>query len=71
MSDYQISVVHAVDGRVAVWRPGSPIETDMIDDLCTRLAARGVGVFATEAKVLQAVREEFAALLYDLKRKVR
>lgn len=71
MSDYQIQVVHASDGRVAVWRPGSQIETDMIDVLCSRLTKRGVGVFRSEAQVLQAVREEFAALLYELKRKVR
>ena len=71
MSDYRMQVVHSRDGRVAVWRPGREIEVDLIEELCKRLQARGVGIFRSEASVLDSVREEFAALLYDLKAKVR
>ena len=71
MSDYRLQIVHSSDGRVVTWRPGHEIETDLIDALCARLKARGVGIFTSEARVLSSVKEEFGGLLFDLKRKVR
>ena len=71
MSDYRCQIIHASDGRVAIWRPGSEVEVDLAEELCQRLKLRGVGLFTSEATVLQAVREEFASILFDLKRKVR
>lgn len=71
MSDYRMQVIHASSGKVVGWKPGADIEVDLINELCDRLTKRGVGLFRTEATVLAAVREEFASLLFDLKRKVR
>ena len=71
MSDFRLQIVHADDGRIATWRPGIHIETDLIEDLCIRLQKRGVGWFTSEAKVLTAVREELAGLIFELKAKVR
>ncbi len=71
MSDYQMQIVHRSDGKVVTWAPGGGIETDLIEELARRIKARGVGIFTSEATVLSVVREEFAGLLFDLKRKVR
>ncbi len=71
MSDYQMQIVHKSDGRVVAWAPGGSVETDLVDELCRRIKVRGVGILRSEAKVLACVREEFASLLFDLKRKVR
>ncbi len=71
MSDFRLQIIHADDGRIAVWRPGIHIETDLIEDLCARLEKRGVGLFTSEAKVLAAVRTELAGAIFDLKAKVR
>jgi len=70
MSDYRLQIVHASDGRVVSWRPGREIEVDLIEALCSRLSARGVGVFKSQVQVLDAVREEFAELLLLLKGRV-
>ena len=70
MSDFRLQIVHSKDGRVVSWRPGAEIETDLIDALGARLQRRGVGLFRSETKVLAALKEEFAKLLYELKAKV-
>ncbi len=71
MSDYRLQITHASTGQVVVWTPGHDMEPDLVDELSSRLARRGVGWFTSEAKVLTALREEFASMLFDLKRKVR
>lgn len=70
ISDFRIQIVHAKTGRVVEWLPGAKIETDLVRELVYRLRNRGVGVFKTEAAVLKAVEEEFAALLWELKKQV-
>ena len=71
MSDYRLQVIHASSGKVGGWKPGADVEVDLVQELCARLTKRGVGLFRSEATVLAAVQEEFASLLFDLKRKVR
>jgi hypothetical protein len=71
VSDYKLQIVTAQNDKVVSWRPGSKIETDIADELCVRLQGVGVGWFTSESKVLDAVRTEMAALIFDLKKKVR
>ena len=71
MSDYRLQITHASSGKVVSWKPGHDIETDISDELCSRLSKRGVGWFKSESKVLTAVREEIASIIWDLKVKVR
>ena len=71
MSDYKMQIIHTATGNVVNWKPGADIEVDVIEDLCLRLKKRGVGFFKTQAAVLDAVREEFASELWDLKKKVK
>ena len=72
-SNFKLQIVHVrgelVD-RVVEWVPGNRIEIDLVKELVYRLRSRGVGVFKTEAAVLKAVEEEFAALLWALKKQV-
>lgn len=71
MSDYRLQVLHLPTGEIVKWKPGADVETDLVDDLCDRLKARGVGLFKTEKTVLDLVREELADVLWELKKKVR
>lgn len=71
MSAFRLQIVDAKTGYVTKgWEPGGKVETDLVEELCGRLKGRGIGVFKTEAKVLEAVRAEFQAMLLDLKRRV-
>lgn len=69
-SNFRLQIIHAKDGKVVEWLPGAKIETDLVKELCYRLRNRKVGMFQSEAKVLAAVEEEFAALLWALKKQV-
>lgn len=68
-SNYRMQIIDIRSGQVVQWRAGMPIETDLVTDLCERLKSRGVGIFTTQEKVLAAVKEEFAELLWTLKAK--
>ena len=71
VSSYRLQIVDAKTGQVAQgWQPGDKTEIDLVDDLCGRLKGSGIGVFRTEAKVIEAVRSEFQAMILDLKRRV-
>lgn len=71
MSQYLLKVIDTkTGGTAASWRPGHICETDMVEDLCRRLKAEGVGVLKTEAKVLAAVRKCWTEVLRELKYKV-
>ena len=69
-SAFRIQIVNAGNGAVVQWAPGALVEVNIADELCNRLKNRNIGVFASQASVLAAVREEFAAMLWYLKSKV-
>lgn len=70
MSEFKLQIVHKKDGAVVEWKPGHSLEVNIADELCARLKVRGVGMFKSEAQVLLAVKEEFAAMLWILKSRV-
>lgn len=71
MSQFRLQIVDAKTGQVAKgWQPADRVEMDLVEDLCTRLKGRGIGMFRTEAKVLETVRGAFAEMLLELKRRV-
>jgi hypothetical protein len=71
VSDYRLQIVEHRTGLVAKgWAPGDRVETDLAEDVLTRLKGK-VGLFKTEAQVLTAVREAFADMLLDLKSRVQ
>lgn len=69
-SDFRMQIVNFKTGKMVSWLPGSPIEVDIVDELCKRIATRGVGLFRSEKKVLTAIKEEFAGVIWDLKSRV-
>ena len=69
-SKYRMQIAYANTGDVVTWKPGAPLETELVEDLVARLKNRGVGLFTSEATVLKAVEEELTELILDLKRKV-
>lgn len=64
----QLRIVHEATGTIVAWTPRKP-ETDgpVIDELCARIAAKGVGVGKSEAHVLADVRAAWHELLHGLK----
>lgn len=70
MSNFRMQVVNSKTGDIVQWRPGFPVEVDIVEDVCEKLSKRGVGLFRSQARVLQAVRECFAESLLELKKKV-
>lgn len=69
-SRYRMQIVYDKTGDIVSWKPGAPIETDIVVDLVARLKKRGVGLFTSEATVLAAVEQELSEVILDLKRKV-
>ena len=66
-----MQIVHAVTGRVVTgWQPGDKVETDLVDDLVVRVKQKGVGIFKSEERVLDGVREAFQEMLLALKGRV-
>ncbi len=71
MSDYRLQIIHIKTGQVVRgWSPGDRVETELVEALCARLKAKGVGWFKSEARVLEALREAWSELLYELKSRV-
>lgn len=69
-SDYSLQIVHRASGKVVSWAPGMQAEVELIENLCQRVQAKGVGVGKTEAHVLDDIRAAFRELLHELKRLV-
>jgi len=69
-SQFRMQIAYHKTGDIVTWKPGAPVETDLVVDLVERLRKRGVGLFTSEATVLKAVEEELTEVILDLKRKV-
>ena len=69
-SRYRMQIAYVKTGDIVTWKPGAPIETEIVADLGARLKKRGVGLFTSEATVLAAVEQELSEVILDLKRKV-
>ena len=70
-SKFLIQVVEKKTGAVVRWAPGLEIERQFEDEVCNRVAAKGVGFGRSSARVVAAVREALEELLHDLKSDVR
>lgn len=72
MSDFLLQIVDKKTGEVHLWwEPRERTDLDLAEAICKGLEARGVGVFVTQATVLQAVREVLPVAVLDLKKRVR
>lgn len=71
-SEFELRIVHRPTGvTVAQWAPRRPeTDGDVIDDLCARVRAKGIGVGRTEAHVIADLRWAWQELLHDFKRQV-
>lgn len=69
-SDYVIQVVDTRTGLVAEWAPGLKVERQLITDLSTRVASKGVGIGRTTKHVVQDVQTALIELLHELKSEV-
>jgi len=70
-SAYRVQIIHAATAEV-VYRelPGEAVEADLVENICQRVRAKGVGIGRTEAHVLADVKAAIAEVLYDLKKRV-
>lgn len=66
-SDYRLQIVNHKDEIVHGWAPGLAVEVELIDTLCARVAAKGVGLLRSEEHVIADVRAAFHELLRELK----
>lgn len=69
-SDFTICVRHKPSNTFVEWAPGRAVEMNIVDELCSRVKAKGVGALRTEAHVIADVRLAMTELLYDLKKQV-
>jgi hypothetical protein len=70
-SAFQMQIVELATGHVVHrWAPGLAVETELLDNLCRRVQAKGVGLGRTEAHVIADVRAALEELIYDLKTQV-
>lgn len=67
MSKFIIQVVNQDSGQVVEWAPGMAIERQLVDDLCNRVAAKGVGILRPTSHVVEDVRTSLEELLFELK----
>ncbi len=70
-SKYVIQVASKKTGKVYEWAPGLAAERELEDEICNRVAAKGVGIVRTTAHVIADVRAAIEELLHDLKLDVR
>lgn len=66
-SQFVIRVVDLMTDEFVEWAPGKAVEKQLVDDLCTRVASKGVGITRTTAHVVADVRAAMDELLYELK----
>lgn len=66
-SEYRLQVLHVPSGQVVQWAPGLLIEKDLVDEVCRRVAAKGVGFGKTEAHVLADVKAAVEELFFQIK----
>lgn len=69
-SQFVIQVVDRETGDVVEWAPGLKVEKDFVNELCERVAGKGVGVGRTTRHVVADVRVALQELLYTLKANV-
>lgn len=69
-SDYAMRIVYLPTGAYHEWVPGSPTETLLVQDLCGRVAEKGVGIGRTTTHVVADVRAAIEELIFDLKKQV-
>ena len=70
-SMFVMQIVDKRSGEVVQFEPGLSVEINFIDDCVTRILAKGVGVFRTQAHVAQDVRLGIEEAIHALKRKVK
>lgn len=69
-SDYAMRIVYLPTGEYVQWAPGQEIEAMVVDELCDRVAVKGVGVGRTSEHVLADVRAAMTELILDLKKRI-
>lgn len=71
-SDFVLQIVNRHTGEIVRgFEPGSHVETDVVEELLTRIHGEGVGLFRTEATVDAVIRKAWGELLHALKSQVR
>lgn len=63
---FYLQILDAQTGEVAVFRERR-LEREFVEACVTAIAAKGVGVFRTEAAVKQAIRDGMEEAIHDLK----
>lgn len=66
-SEYVLRILHLPTNQDVQWAPGREVESNIVDELCNRVAAKGVGIGRTTSHVVTDVRTAMNELLFDLK----
>lgn len=66
-----MQIIDKRSGTVVEYEPGLSVEINFIDDCVTRILAKGVGFFRTEAHVSTDVRAAIEEAIHALKLKVK
>lgn len=70
-SDFVMQIRHIPSGEYVEFAPGSRVESPILEDLCSRVRAKGVGIFRTEDHVIADLQTAFRELFFELKKQVR
>jgi hypothetical protein len=67
-SDYRLQIIHVPTNKVVhEWAPGLRVETDLIMDLCARVATKPFGFLRTRKRIVTHVQKAIEELILDLK----
>lgn len=66
-SEFVMRIVHVPSGKCVEIAPGLAAEMDLLNDLCDRVRAKGVGIGCTEDHVIEDVRAAYRESLMSLK----
>lgn len=66
-SEFVMRIVHIPSGKCVDMAPGLAAEMDLLNDLCARVRAKGVGLGCSEDHVVEDVRAAFREALMALK----
>ena len=69
-SNFVMQIRHIPSGDFVEFAPGLRVESQLLEELCDRVQAKGVGVGRTTEHVIADLRAAWQELFFDLKKQV-
>lgn len=70
-SDFVLQIRHIHSGEYIEFAPGLAVESQILEELCDRVNAKGVGIGRTSEHVINSIRSSFQELFWDLKKQMK